>query len=73
MTVTQGDLARCITHEPDSTWPELVEIVCYFGPKRTKRRSVAISAEEFFGTGTKGAPLSGERLIRIIDNLRKSK
>ena len=71
MSVTQGDLARCITHDPDSTWPELVEIVAYFGPKRTKRRSVAISKDEFFGT--KGAPLSGERLIRIIDNLRKSK
>ena len=71
MTVTQGDLTRCITHEPSSDWPELVEIVAYFGPKRTKRRAVAISKDEFFGT--RGAPLSGERLIRIIDNLRKAK
>ena len=70
-SVKEGDLSRCTVHDPDSTWPELVEIVAYFGPKRTKRRSVAISADEFFGT--KGAPLSGERLIRIIDNLRRAK
>ena len=74
MSVPQGDLARCITHEPSDEWPTHLEIVGYFGEgRRGKRRSIEISADEFFGRGSYGAPMSGERLISIINKLRQAR
>ena len=68
----KGDLARTITHERESDWPCLVEIVAYFGKegRKGKRRSITISADEFFGRTT-GAPISGDALIGMIDRLRR--
>lgn len=68
-----GDLARCTTHEADDTWPTIIEVVAYFGKagRKGKRRSIAISADEFFGRGGHGAPISGEQLIFKINQLRK--
>lgn len=51
----------------------MIEIVAYFGKegRRGKRRSVEISADQFFGRGGYGAPISGERLIQMIEKLRR--
>lgn len=70
----QDTLARCVTHEPSSQWPDLIEIVAMWKPRqggiRGKRKSVRISAEQYFGAT--GAPMSGEQLLSIIERLRKS-
>lgn len=68
-----GDLARCQTTEANDDWPTLIEVVAYFGKegRKGKRKSVQIPADQFFGRGRYGAPMNGDQLIRIIDNLRK--
>lgn len=68
----QSDLARTITHEADESWPTMIEIVAYWGDGRKgKRRSIEIPADQFFGRGAHGAPLSGDQLIATIDRLRR--
>lgn len=68
-----GDLARCITHEPDDTWPTMIEIVAYWGKdgRKGRRRSVEIPADQFFGRGGHGAPVTGDQLIGMVDRLRR--
>ena len=69
-----GDLARVKSSEMDTSWPTMIEIVAYFGNdgRRGKRRSVQISAAQFFGTGDGyNAPLTGDALIGIVDRLRR--
>jgi hypothetical protein len=68
-----GDLARCKTHESDETFPALLEVVAYFGDggRNGKRRSFQITADEFFGRGGYGAPISGDQIINAINHLRK--
>ena len=69
-----GDLARCVTHELDDQWPTMIEIVAYWQAppgKRGRRRVVTISADEFFGRNGHGAPMSGDSLLRKIDDLRR--
>ena len=67
-----GDLARCITHESDDSWPVTLEIVAYWRPdRRGKRRSITISADEFFGRNGYGAPMSGEALVGKVNQLRR--
>lgn len=76
ITMPSGDLARCVTHEPSDEWPSIIEIVAYFnkgGGRRGKRKSVQISADEFFGRGSHGAPMTGEQLIGIVERLRRQK
>ena len=68
----QGDLARVVNHESNSDWPVLIEIVAYFGEKRTKRKAVAISADQFFGRNGYNAPITGDQLTLIINRLRRS-
>jgi hypothetical protein len=70
-----GDLAKAKTHESDESWPSLIEIVAYFGKegRKGKRRSVEIDADQFFGRKGYGAPMSGDQLIRMIENLRRGK
>lgn len=67
-----GDLARCKTHEADDTWPSMIEIVAYWGDGRTRRRSVEISADQFFGRGSYGAPMGGDQIIGMIEKLRRT-
>lgn len=70
----EGDLARCVTTEANDDWPSLLEIVAYFsndGSRKGKRRSVTISADQFFGRNGHGAPMTAEQLFQIIDRLRK--
>ena len=67
-----GDLARCVTHEANDDWPVTLEIVAYWREdRRGKRTSIEISADEFFGRNGFGAPMSGEALIRKVEQLRR--
>lgn len=69
-----GDLARAKSHDPNDEWPTTIEIVAYWGPdRRGKSRRVEISADQFFGRGQFGAPMSGEQLIGMVDRLRRQK
>jgi hypothetical protein len=47
--------------------------VAYFGPQKTKRRAVEISADEFFGRGRYGAPMGMERILSMVNQLRRRK
>lgn|SRR5215472_8191280 len=74
MQTNQGDLARVISHEPDQGWPSIIEIVAYWTKgegRRGRRRSVMIEADQFFGRGRYGAPMSGDQLLAVIDRLRQ--
>ena len=66
-----GDLARAKSHDPNDDWPTMIEVVAYWGEGRKKRRSIEIPADQFFGRGQFGAPMSGEQLIGMVDRLRK--
>lgn len=74
MKPIDGDLAKAVTHESDESWPTLIEIVAYFGKegRKGKRRSVKIDADQFFGRKGYGAPMSGDQLIRMIEQLRRN-
>lgn len=68
----QGDLARAISHDPNDEWPTMIEVVAYWGEGRKgRRRSIQISADEFFGRANHGAPMTGDAIIRMIDQLRR--
>jgi hypothetical protein len=71
----EGSLSTAKCHESNDDWPTLIEIVAYFGEggRKGKRRSIEISADEFFGRGQYGAPLSGSRLIGMVERLRREK
>ncbi len=68
-----GELARAIVHEPESDWPGIIDIVAYYGPmgRKGKAKRVTITADQFFGRGGFGAPMTGDDVLRIIDQLRK--
>lgn len=74
-THASGDLARAVTHEADQSWPTLIEVVAYFGPpgqpRQGKRRSIEIKADRFYGRNGFGAPMSGDEILRMVENLRK--
>lgn len=75
-TPNQGELARAINHDPDESWPSIIEIVAYWsddGSRRGLRRSIRISADEFYGRGQYGAPMQGDRLVKMIEQLRIKK
>lgn len=70
--IPAGDLARAVTHDPNDEWPTMIEVVAYWGEgRRGRRRSVQISADEFFGRGGFGAPITGDRLIGMVEKLRR--
>ena len=63
----QGDLDRAPCIEPDTAFPDYVEVRLVWG---ANSRSHMIRSDEFFGHGY-GAPMSGDLLIHHIDRMRK--
>ena len=69
----QGDLSRTQSQESDQSWPTMIEVVAYWsksGNRKGRRRSIEIPADQFFGHGKFGAPLSGDALIAMVQRLR---
>lgn len=75
MNLPSGDLSRVESQEANDEWPTLIEIVAYSGPegRKGKRRSIEITADQFFGRKGYGAPLSGNQVIAMIETLRRGK
>lgn len=73
-TITLSDLDRAMQHEADEVWPAEVKIsVKWNGPNGSMLvRSETISADQFFGRGAHGAPLSGEHVIGMIERMRRA-
>ena len=72
----QGDLARVKCHEASDEWPMCVQVVAYWPDRngnKGRRKFIEIPADQFFGRGEYGAPISGERLIQMVDKLRREK
>jgi hypothetical protein len=68
-----GDLARVTSHEANDDWPTSIEIVAYYGSdRRGKRKSVIVSADQFFGRNGYNAPMTGDQLILIMERLRRA-
>lgn len=69
-----SDITRTRSHEADRTWPESVKIAVHWKNEagRLFIKTETISASEFFGTGSHGAPLSGEALIQRIERMRRA-
>jgi hypothetical protein len=70
----RGDLDRAPVSDPEQGWPSIIEIVAYWskdGTRKGRRRSIEIDADQFFGRGKFGAPMSGEQLIAAVERLRK--
>lgn len=71
--IPQGDLARTVSHEPDQEFPDRVELrVIWNDPSGLPRdRVMTISADQFFGHGAFGAPMSGDYLVQTIERMRR--
>jgi hypothetical protein len=70
--IPQDELSRAIAHEPDASYPDLVEIRLIWNVNGQQRiRTQEISAAEFFGRGRFGAPLPAESLISAIERMRR--
>ncbi len=70
--IPQGDMSRATTHEPDASYPDLVEIRLIWNIKDQQRiLAQAISAAEFFGRGQYGAPIPAEALVQYIERMRR--
>lgn len=72
ISLPAGDLARVKSVEANSDWPEMLEIVAYWGPGRKRRKSIEISADEFFGRNGYNAPMTGDQIVSIINRMRRA-
>jgi len=72
--IQKSDTERSIQHDPNMDWPESVHIqLCWRGNNGSILTSTeSISADQFFGRGAYGAPLSGEYLIQAIERMRRA-
>lgn len=67
-----SDTSRVKSTELENDWPTMIEVVAYFGKegRKGRRKSIEISADQFFGRRGYGAPLSGDQLLGMIHRLR---
>ena len=70
--MTPSDLSRAKTIEPNSSYPDVLEIRLVWNKGGTARkRTLRISADQFFGRGSYGAPMPADALVQHIERLRK--
>ncbi len=70
--VNLGDLSRTISTEPDQTWPKSVKVQLHWDVDGHVRvRTLYLTADQFFGLGSFGAPMEGAALIGMIENMRR--
>lgn len=72
--IPPSDLSRATSHDADSEWPAEVKIsVKWPGPNGNMLvRSETISADQFFGRGAHGAPMTGDYVIGLIERMRRA-
>lgn len=69
----KSDLSRSIQHDADQSWPHEVKIsVRWLVNDRIVVRSEIITADQFFGLGSHGAPLEGAALVGMIERMRRA-
>lgn len=71
---TPSDLSRARSLDADESFPtDVVVLLRWIDPVsgRFKVRNVFIKADQFFGRGTYGAPITGEWIIQAIERLRR--
>lgn len=75
MDLPVSDLSRARVSEPGREWPDEMRIVAQWTLPNGRRKStqVILSRDEYFGIGSFGAPLNGERLMQKIETLRRSR
>lgn len=64
----ESDTDKSPQHDRDRSWPRQVVVQMEWPNGAVVRR--VISADEFFGRGAFGAPLSGDSLIAEIERMR---
>ena len=69
LEMPKSDTERARNIEPNTDWPDLVEIVAHKGKKKDR---VIITKDHYFGNGSYGAPINGQWIIFQIEQLRKS-
>lgn len=70
---TKHYLQRAKQHEPDQGFPHCVELRLVWRVNGHERvRVQPIGADQFFGNGGHGAPMSGDVLIKYIENMRRA-
>jgi len=70
--ITQSDLSRAPSLEPDDGYPDRVEIRLVWKVEGQNRiRSQEISAAQFFGRGQYGAPMPAEAILQHIERMRR--
>lgn len=62
-----SDTDRAIQHDPDHSWPSSLGIHARWPNGMVSY--IPISAEQFFGLGQFGAPLSGDAMIGMVNNM----
>lgn len=68
-----SDTSRGVQHNPDESWPALVELTVTWNTKKgPMRRTELISADQFFGRGKYGAPVPAEFLTMAIERMRRA-
>ncbi len=70
----KSDLSRSVQHEDDRIWPHEVKIAVHWRDSlgRIYVKTEVISASQFFGIGTYGAPMTGDFVISLIDRMRRA-
>jgi hypothetical protein len=70
--IPDSDLYRTKTHEPNTDFPEVVELRLVWNIAGKRRiRVMKITADEFFGHGSCGAPISPDSLVHHIERMRR--
>jgi len=68
-----SDTSRVSHLDPDQSWPHAVKIQLVWKDEQDRNcvRTEYISAAQFFGRGSYGAPLDGAHLINMIERMRR--
>ncbi len=68
----KSDLSRFPEQKRNEDWPETVKIALHWIVEgRTIVRAETITADQFFGKGSYGAPLDGQAIIGMIERMRR--
>lgn len=64
---------RSKQHEPDQSYPDLVEVRLIWNiDGHDRMRVIRIDSDVFFGVGGHGAPMEGAALMSRIENQRRA-